>query len=40
MKTFKYFAEITIKAENEDDAQIEIINLMDKHDIVWEKEND
>lgn len=38
MKKFTYFAEVTIEAENEDDAQIELINLMDAHNISWEKE--
>jgi len=38
MKEFIYNAQVVIKAENEDDAQIELIDLMDKHDIFWEKE--
>ena len=37
-KEFMFRAEAKIVAESEDDAQIEIINLMDKHDILWEEE--
>jgi len=36
MKKFTYLAKVVIKAENADDAQIELVNLMDKHDIYWE----
>ncbi|GAH15904.1 unnamed protein product [marine sediment metagenome] len=38
MKKFIYFAKVIIEAKNEDDAQIELINLMDEHNIYWEKE--
>ena len=38
MRKFTFFAEVNIEAENEDDARIELINLMDKHDILWELE--
>ncbi len=35
---FTFFAQVDIEAENEDDARIDLINLMDEHDILWEKE--
>lgn len=38
MSKFTYTTQVTVEADNEDDAQIELINLMDKHDIIWELE--
>jgi hypothetical protein len=31
-------ATVEVEAENQDDAVIEVINLMDVHDILWEYE--
>ncbi len=36
MKTFNFFADVIIQAENEEDARIELTNLMDEHEIYWE----
>ena len=40
MKTFRFLAEVVIKTENEDDARMELINLMDEHNIYWELEDE
>ena len=37
-KLFNCTAEVEIKAEDEDDARIELIFKMDEHDISWEVE--
>lgn len=38
MKSFIFRTEVKIVAESEDDAQMEIIDIMDDHDILWEVE--
>jgi len=39
-KTFRFLAEVIIEAENENDARIDLINLMDEHNILWELEDE
>lgn len=38
MNKYTYSTEIVIKAENKEDADIELIQKMDDHDIEWEFE--
>ncbi len=40
MKEFVFIAKEIIKAENEDDARIDLIQKMDEHNICWELEID
>ncbi len=40
MAKYKYTAEVEIEAENEEDAQVVLINKMDEHDIYWKKEEE
>lgn len=36
MADFIFTANVEIDAESEEDAQIELLGRMDKHDICWE----
>jgi hypothetical protein len=38
MKKYIYTATVEIEANSKEDAEIEIINIMDEHDILWECE--
>ena len=38
LETFVFIAEVKVKAENEADARIELLDLMNAHDIYWELE--
>lgn len=40
MKKYRCTATVVVEAEDEDDAQIELLIKMDGHDISWEVEED